>query len=78
MGLSEASLEVLIGIIMVGISLIFGLTVGVQIQQYVTASSGNFSGISLFIVQNVVTMFMLAVMAIGVGFIYHAYKSYKS
>lgn len=72
--LQEASITFLIGIIMIGIAMFFGLTMGVQLQQYVTASSGNFTGLSLFVVQNLVLFLLLIVLAFGAGFIYRAYK----
>jgi hypothetical protein len=74
MEMSKMAMEFLIGIVLIGISIIFGLTIGVQVQAYVTASSGNFTGLSLFVVQNVVTFFMLIILAFGAGFVYKAVK----
>lgn len=72
------AMEFLVGIVLIGIAFIFGLTMGTEIQTYVTASAGNYSGLSLFIVNNLVTFFMLIILAFGAGFIYKAYKSATS
>jgi hypothetical protein len=74
--MSSSAMNFLIGIVLVGIALIFGLTLGVQIQQAIVTgtATANMTGLALFVQSNIVTFFMLIILAFGAGFVYKAIK----